>query len=238
MTFLPIIETLESDLTAYVPTNLVSMTDGQIFTSAALFSEGFKPAVHIGLSVSRVGSKAQWPLIKKLSGGVRLDYIQYKELLEMTKLQTDISEEVKRSLKKGKVLVSFITQGNNSPLSLVEQAFLFFAYKNEMLLDLSEEDIERYKLEIFSYVKQYNSKLIKEIEDKKKLEPEIEKGMRETITAFIRTLPSYKEKKEEMKKEEQKEGKNVKNGSESKKEEKKEASQSETDKKTEKQAKK
>ncbi|MBN1353951.1 MAG: F0F1 ATP synthase subunit alpha [Candidatus Omnitrophica bacterium] len=190
MTFLPIIETLESDLTAYVPTNLVSMTDGQIFTSSSLFSEGFKPAVHIGLSVSRVGSKAQWPIIKKLSGGLRLDYIQYKELVQTTKLQTEIPDDIKRQLKKGEIMVSFITQDKDAPVSLIEQVFLFYAYKSDMLLDLSMDDIETYKSKGFEYISKNNPQLIKTIEEKKKLEPDIEEGIKKAIAEYIAALPS------------------------------------------------
>ncbi len=195
MTFLPIIETLESDLTAYVPTNLVSMTDGQIFTSTALFNEGFKPAVHIGLSVSRVGSKAQWQIIKKLSGALRLDYIQYKELLQVTKLQSDVSAEVKRQLKKGWMLVLFITQDRDAPVSLVEQAFLLYAYRHDLLLEISEENIKKFKTEVFEYVKKNNPKLIKDIEEKKSLTEDIDKSLKETLTGYVKTLMSESDSK-------------------------------------------
>jgi F-type H+-transporting ATPase subunit alpha len=191
MTHLPIIETLENDLTAYIPTNLVSMTDGQIFLSSILFNEGFKPAVNIGLSVSRVGSKAQWPIVKKLAGAIRLEYLQYQELLRITKLQASVSKAVKRQLKKGEMLVSFITQYKDMPVSTPELVFLLFSYKHDIPLDLSSEDIEKFKLEVLAHVKKANPKLMDEIENKKKLTDEIDKMLKETLVSYVKTFPSW-----------------------------------------------
>jgi len=190
-THLPIIETLENDLTAYIPTNLVSMTDGQIFVSSILYNEGFKPAVNIGLSVSRVGSKAQWPIVKKLSGAIRLDYLQYQELLRVTKLQASVSKEVKRRLKKGEILVAFITQYKDSPVSTAEMAFLLYSYKNDLLMELSTEDVDKFKANVLKYVSENRPELVKEIEEKKKLTDEIEQMMKETLGEYVKTFPSY-----------------------------------------------
>ena len=191
MTFLPVIETLENDLTAYIPTNLVSMTDGQIFVSSMLFNEGFKPAVHIGLSVSRVGSKAQWPIIKKLSGAIRLEYVQHKELQQMMKLQTEVSKEVKRLLKKGEILIAFLKQYKDQPLSTAAQVFCLYAYKHDLLIDLTFEDVDKYKEEVYGYVKRNDSGLIDMIEKEKKLTDEIDAWLKKTLTAYVETLPSY-----------------------------------------------
>jgi len=191
MTHLPIIETLENDLTAYIPTNLVSMTDGQIFVSSILFNEGFKPAINIGLSVSRVGSKAQWPIIKKLSGPIRLEYIQYIELLNITKLQVSVSKEVKRRLKRGEILVTFITQPKDLPVGTAELTFLLYAYKNDLLIDLSTTDIEAFKRNVLAYVKKNNPKLIEEIDSKKKLTDDIEKMLKQTLSEYAVGFPSY-----------------------------------------------
>lgn len=190
MTFLPIIETLENDLTSYIPTNLVSMTDGQLFISSLLFNEGFKPAINIGLSVSRVGSKAQWPIIRKLCSRLRLDYVQYNETLQMSRLQTDVPKETKRRLKRGEILVAFIIQDKNSPVSLPEQTFLFYAYKNDLLIDLAVEDCKRYKAEIMKYVKDNDPELVKKIGEKKDLTKEIEEGLKKILFKYIRSLPS------------------------------------------------
>ncbi|MDD5438966.1 MAG: F0F1 ATP synthase subunit alpha, partial [Candidatus Omnitrophica bacterium] len=198
MTHLPIIETLENDLTAYIPTNLVSMTDGQIFVSSLLFNEGFKPAINIGLSVSRVGSKAQWPIIKKLAGPIRLEYIQYNELLNVTKLQASVSKEVKRRLKRGEILVSFITQYKDSPSGTVDLALLLFAYKHDLCVDLSTVDIENFKKNVLAYVKRNDPKLVEAIETQKKLTDEIERTMKITLSDYVKTFPSYLAFKEEQ----------------------------------------
>ncbi len=193
MTFLPIIETLENDLTAYIPTNLVSMTDGQIFVSSVLFNEGFKPAVNIGLSVSRVGGKAQWPIVRKLAGAVRLDYIQYNELVRITRLQASVSKEVKRRLKRGEILISFITQYRDSPVSLPEQVFLFYAYRNDICIDLSNADLDKFKAEVSGHVQENNPELIKKIMEGKKLTAEIEEGLRTTLSRYVEGFTSYQE---------------------------------------------
>ncbi len=192
MTHLPIIETLENDLTAYIPTNLVSMTDGQIFVSSMLFNEGFKPAVNIGLSVSRVGSKAQWPIVRKLAGAIRLDYLQYQELLRITKLQASVSKEVKRRLKKGEILVSFITQAANKPVCTTELSCLLYAYRSDLILDLSDEDIAKFKDEVLQHVKTNNTKLYEEIETKHKLTDEVDQMLKTTLTDYVKTFASYK----------------------------------------------
>lgn len=197
-THLPIIETLENDLTAYIPTNLVSMTDGQIFVSSILFNEGFKPAVNIGLSVSRVGSKAQWPIIKKLSGAVRLDYIQHEELLRVTKLQASVSKEVKRRLKKGEILVSFITQYKDKPVGTAEMSFLFYAYKHELLLELSTTDIEKFKNEVLSWMQKNHPEVIAEIEEKKDLTKKVDEMLRTCLMEYIKSFPSYMQFRQEQ----------------------------------------
>ncbi len=128
MTFLPIVEILQGDLTGYIPTNLVSMTDGQLYFSTALFNKGFKPAIDFGLSVSRIGNKAQWPSMKSLSKSLRLDYLQYKELLQMTQLRTTgLSKEAELRLKRGEAINQLIVQDKNKPVALEEQIIYLFA---------------------------------------------------------------------------------------------------------------
>ena len=192
-THLPIIETLENDLTAYIPTNLVSMTDGQIFVSSILFNEGFKPAVNIGLSVSRVGSKAQHAIIKKLSGTIRLDYIMYEELLRVTKLQASVSKEVKRKLRKGELLVFFITQYRDEPYSLPHQVFLLYAYQQDILMELSDEDMLKYKKEVPIYMKDKHPEVVEKIMEDKKLSDELEKMLERTLTEYAHSFQSYKD---------------------------------------------
>jgi len=144
ITFIAIVELLEGDLTAYVPTNLVSMTDGQIVLSMPLFNEGFRPAVDVGLSVSRVGSKVQWKAMKKVSAKLRLEFIQFKELLRISKLQTGgQSEETREKLASGKVLQALLTQTPNSPMSQEVQVAAFFAKDKGLLAKFENPEMAR-----------------------------------------------------------------------------------------------
>ena len=133
MTHLPIVETLEGDLTGYVQSNLVSMTDGQIMVSAPLFGEGQKPAVDLGLSVSRVGSKVQWPIIKKLSGPLRLEYLQYREILRVSRLKTSGgSDESENQMKSGEILTELLKQGPDAPVPMEALAIILYAYNKKV----------------------------------------------------------------------------------------------------------
>jgi F-type H+/Na+-transporting ATPase subunit alpha len=153
MTFLPIVEILQGDLTGYIPTNLISMTDGQLYFSTALFNKGFKPAIDFGLSVSRIGNKAQWSAMKALSKTLRLDYLQYKELLQMTQLRTTgLSREAERRLKRGEAINQLIIQDKNNPVSLEEQIIYLYALSKGVLDNLSTGQLRRFKSEVLAYV--------------------------------------------------------------------------------------
>ena len=186
MTFLPIAETLQGDFTGYIQTNLVSITDGQIFLSSSLFYEGFKPAIDTGLSISRIGSKAQTPIMRELSRMLRLEYVQYRELLKMTRLRTRQSPEIEAKLKRGNVLNILFTQDRNAPLSLAAQAVLFYAFKLHVLELLSLEQIKEFKQEIFPFLQEHYADLIKKIEEKKELLPEITEKLDKCFTEFLR----------------------------------------------------
>jgi proton translocating ATP synthase, F1 alpha subunit len=153
MTFLPIVDILQGDLTGYIPTNLISMTDGQLYFSTPLFNKGFKPAIDFGLSVSRIGNKAQWPAMKGLSKSLRIDYIQYKELLQMTQLRTTgLSKEAEAKLKRGEVINNLIVQDKNKPASLEEQIIYLYALSKGMLDNLSSPQIKRFKEDILAFI--------------------------------------------------------------------------------------
>lgn len=153
MTFLPIVEILQGDLTGYIPTNLISMTDGQLYFSTSLFNKGFKPAIDFGLSVSRIGNKAQWPAIKGLSKSLRLDYLQYKELLQMTQLRTTgLSREAEMRLRRGEAINQLIVQDKNRPVALEEQILYLYALQKGVLDNLSAAQVKQFKQEIFQFV--------------------------------------------------------------------------------------
>ncbi|HOW42498.1 MAG TPA: F0F1 ATP synthase subunit alpha [Candidatus Omnitrophota bacterium] len=146
MTFLPIVEILQGDVTGYVSSNLISMTDGQIYFSTALFNKGVRPAIDFGLSVSRIGNKAQWPAMKALSGQMRLEYIQYQELLQMTQLRTTgLSREAEDRMKRGQAITQLLVQDKNKPLSMEAEVMYLFALSMGVLDTLAPADIKKFK---------------------------------------------------------------------------------------------
>ena len=164
MTFLPIVEALQGDITGYIQSNLVSMTDGQIYLNAELFREGFKPAIDIGLSVSRIGSKVQPPALKAVSKEVRLDYLQYREFLALMRLRARLAEEAKEKLRRGEALTFLFLQQANQPISLTEMIVLFYAFQRKIIEILSIEGREKFKKEIMKYVLEEKADLIEELE--------------------------------------------------------------------------
>jgi F-type H+-transporting ATPase subunit alpha len=195
ITFFPIVEILEGDLTAFVPSNLVSMTDGQILLSASLFGEGQKPALDLGLSVSRVGSKVQWPAIKALSGPLRLEYLQYRELLRLSKLKTSgHSDETLEKLKRGAILTEILRQDKDQPVSQEIQVIIFYAFNKKMLNELTIPEVKIFQEEILEYTRKHNPNLLKLLREKRKLEAEIEKGMVEVIDGYVKDLIGRRKK--------------------------------------------
>jgi len=194
MTHFPIVETLEGDLTGYVQSNLVSMTDGQIMVSAPLFGEGQKPAVDLGLSVSRVGSKVQWPIIKKLSGPLRLEYLQYREVLRVSKLKTSgSSDESENQLKTGEILTELLKQGPAKPVPMEALAIILYAYSKRILHEMTTPEVNVFQLEIFEYVKKRQPELIKTMRQKRDMDDDMKKIidgiLQEYLAAIIAKRP-------------------------------------------------
>lgn len=189
MTFIPIVEILEGDLTAFIPTNLVSMTDGQIMLDAAMFGEGQKPALDLGLSVSRVGTKVQWPIVKSLSGPLRLEYLQYRELLRMSKLRTGAkSDDVQERLKSGEILTQLLRQDKDSPIPMETLVMILYAYNKKFLHKLSAEEINTFQEEIFGYAEKVNPNFLKILRERKKKDDEIEKALNEVIDGYVKEV--------------------------------------------------
>ena len=141
MTALPIIETQAGDVSAYIPTNVISITDGQIFLETELFHAGVRPAVNPGISVSRVGGSAQIKAMKKVAGTLRLSYSQYRELQSFSQFGSDLDEDTKRNLAQGERIVEVLKQNRNEPLAVELQVIILFAVVNNMLTDIPVEDI-------------------------------------------------------------------------------------------------
>jgi F-type H+-transporting ATPase subunit alpha len=191
MTFLPIVETLQGDVTGYIQSNLISMTDGQIYLSTDLFQQGFKPAIDIGLSVSRIGSRVQTPALKEVSSELRLSYMQYRELLRLLRLRTRVAEELKQKLAHGEALVDLFTQPSAHPISLAEEIVLFYAYQRKILEILNPTGRERFKNEIFAYIKRTYPQLISELQKKSELTDTIKEGLNQGFARFCRENKIY-----------------------------------------------
>jgi F-type H+-transporting ATPase subunit alpha len=152
ITALPVVETQEGDISQYIPTNLISITDGQIYLEKNLFNIGIRPAVNVGLSVSRVGSSAQSKAMKQVSKGLRLDLSQYADLKAFTEFGTELKKETKLRLHKGELLTEILKQKNGSPLSPEKEVLIFFAYTSSMLDDIPIEQIHNFESDLFDYI--------------------------------------------------------------------------------------
>jgi F-type H+-transporting ATPase subunit alpha len=165
------------------------MTDGQIYFSSALFYKGIKPAIDFGLSVSRIGNKAQWEGMRKLSKDFRLEYLQYQELLQITRLRaTGLSEEAQARLKRGELITQLIRQDKHCPVPLEGQIIYLFALNLGMLDTLSSDGINRFKREILQFIKNRHPQVIKEISSTRTLTEENEKKLGEVLLEFFEQI--------------------------------------------------
>jgi F-type H+-transporting ATPase subunit alpha len=186
MTFFPIGDTLHGDIAGFIPTNLISMTDGQIYLGSTLFGEGFKPAIDLGLSVSRIGSKVQSPLMREWTRGLGLSYIQYRELMKATKLRAALSEEMDNRLRHGAKIERIFIQEQNRPSSSAEQLILFYALKTGMLDNLPDAKCDDFKRDILRFAKERISDVVKTLEGEKELSNYDRERLNECIRDFFR----------------------------------------------------
>ena len=165
LTALPIIETQAGDVSAYIPTNVISITDGQIFLESELFHSGIRPAVNPGISVSRVGGNAQIKAMKKVSGKLKLLYSQYRELQSFAQFGSDLDADTKARLEQGKRIVEVLKQGRNEPASVELQVAIIYAATNDLLADIAVEDIKRFESELFDYLTTSQDELLTSIRE-------------------------------------------------------------------------
>ncbi len=184
VTALPIIETQAGDVSAYIPTNVISITDGQIYLESDLFNKGIRPAINAGLSVSRVGSSAQTKIIKKLAGTLRLDLAQYRELEAFAAFGSDVDEDTKKKLERGKRTVEILKQGQYQPLSVAEQAIIIFAVTNGFADDVESEKIVEWEKGLHNFVNNTHSDLAEEINTEKTISDEIKDKMKNAIEEY------------------------------------------------------
>ena len=183
LTALPIIETQAGDVSAYIPTNVISITDGQIFLESELFHSGVRPAVNPGISVSRVGGNAQIKAMKKVSGKLKLLYSQYRELQSFAQFGSDLDADTKSRLDQGARIVEVLKQGRNSPIAVELQVAIIYAVVNNMLKEIEVTEISRFESELFDYLTAVKSDLLATIRETGNLSDESEAELKAAILA-------------------------------------------------------
>ena len=184
ITALPIIETLAGDVSAYIPTNVISITDGQIFLESELFFSGIRPAVNVGLSVSRVGGAAQTKAMKKVSGSLRIDLAQFREMEVFTQFSSELDKSTKELLDNGDRLVELLKQPLYHPMSLHAMVILLCAANHKLLLDVPVSEIQNFKRELLDYFQLRHAELLKQIDTQKQLTEEMEYEIVQAVKEF------------------------------------------------------
>ena len=187
LTALPIIETQAGDVSAFIPTNVISITDGQIFLTTDLFNSGIRPAVDPGISVSRVGGAAQTKVIKKLSGGIRTALAQYRELAAFAQFSSDLDEATRKQLEHGQKVTELMKQRQYEPMSVGEQALVIFAAERGFLEDVALEKILSFEQGLLGYAKDKFGEMIKNLDEKADYNDDVVKQMSQCITQFKST---------------------------------------------------
>lgn len=184
LTSLPIIETLEGEVSAYIPTNVISITDGQVYLQPDLFFSGVRPAMNVGISVSRVGGAAQVKAMKKVAGGLRLDLAAFRELEAFAQLGTDLDPETQAKLDRGYRMVELLKQGQYKPLHVVEQIILIYAGTRGFVDKVPVGAVRQWEEEMLTFLEDQKPELRKQIEDAGELTGEVEKAIRAAIEEF------------------------------------------------------
>lgn len=184
MTALPIIETQAGDISAYIPTNVISITDGQIFLESDLFHSGFRPAINIGLSVSRVGGAAQIKAMKQVAGSLRLDLAQYRELAAFSQFGSDLDQATMNTLDRGARMMEILKQDQYAPLPVEEQVVVLYFATRDYAHDIAVKDIVRVESELLQYMRDFHGELLQRIRTEKKLSDELEEALRGAIEEF------------------------------------------------------
>jgi len=184
LTAIPVIETRASDISAYIPTNVISITDGQIYLETDLFNAGVRPAINAGVSVSRVGGNAQIKAMKKVAGMLRLDLAQYRELETFAKFGTELDKETQKQLARGERTVEVLKQGQYVPMSVEDQVLMIYALTNGFLDDIGIKNISRFENQYLEFMRTTNPKIIEEIKDKKDIDDELSSKLDNAINKF------------------------------------------------------
>ena len=184
LTALPIIETLAGDISAYIPTNVISITDGQIFLESELFNSGLRPAVNYGLSVSRVGGAAQTKAMKKASGNLRIDLAQFKEMEIFTQFSSELDQSTTELLEHGRMLTELLKQPLYNPLPHYEQVILLYAAQHGFFKGIPLKELREHRTDLMNYIRSYGQDIITEIEENKVLTDDLMERIERILTAF------------------------------------------------------
>jgi F-type H+-transporting ATPase subunit alpha len=184
LTALPVIETQAGDISAYIPTNVISITDGQIFLEADLFHSGVRPAINVGNSVSRVGGSAQTKAMKQVAGTLRLDLAQYRDLAAFAQFGSDLDKATQAQLNRGQRLTEILKQPQYSPMPVEQQVLIIWAATKGFVDDIAVEDLKKFERGLLPFVENSHPGVLERIRDRKKLDEEIETEMRAAVTEF------------------------------------------------------
>ncbi len=184
LTALPFIETQAGDVSAYIPTNVISITDGQIYLESDLFNRNQRPAVNVGLSVSRVGGAAQIKAMKKIAGTLRLDLAQYRELEAFAQFGSELDKASRQQLERGKRLIEILKQKQYAPLPVEKQVLIVYAGTKGLVDELPVESIQQFEQELFEYLDQQESSVLDQIREKKALDDELTAAIESTLNSF------------------------------------------------------
>jgi F-type H+-transporting ATPase subunit alpha len=184
MTALPIIETQAGDVSAYIPTNVISITDGQIYLGSDLFYSGIRPAINVGLSVSRVGGSAQIKTMKQVAGTLRLDLAQYREMAAFSQFGSELDKATQRQLARGVRMVELLKQGQYKPMPVADQVLSIYAGVNGFLDDVPVDQVLQFEADFLRYVQQHHMDLKKEIASISKIDDKVKERLKDIITTF------------------------------------------------------
>jgi F-type H+-transporting ATPase subunit alpha len=184
LTALPVIETQAGDVSAYIPTNVISITDGQVYLEPSLFFSGIRPAINVGLSVSRVGGAAQVKAMKQVAGTLKLDLAQYRELAAFAQFGSDLDKSTQAQLDRGVRLVELLKQPQFAPMSLAKEVVVLFAGTRGFIDKYPIDKVREYEQQLLSFAENKYADIMKDIEEQKVISPELEKKLKEMLTAF------------------------------------------------------
>jgi F-type H+-transporting ATPase subunit alpha len=190
ITAIPIVETQAGDISSYIPTNVISITDGQIFLDSELFNSGFRPAIDVGLSVSRVGGSAQFKAIRKISSRLRLDLAQYREMAAFAQFGSDLDKSTQDKLAQGERLMEVLKQPQFSPLAMAEQAASLFIAVNGHLMDIKKEQVNKFVRDFLEYLKSRYAALLETI-------TQTQATNEETESALVKAVEEFKQLKQQ-----------------------------------------